>query len=501
MYEMKDNSLYYGDCLDFVQDWPGESMDLIYLDPPFNSNENYNIIIRKGNGIPAQMRAFDDTWKWDESAAERVRKITDSVAHPLYSVINGLQTILGNSPRLAYLSYMGVRLVELHRLLKQTGSLYLHCDPTASHYLKVILDTIFGEDNFKNEVLWCYRNMPTKAKKWQANSDTMLFYTKSNRHNFNVLRGKYTAGSLKTFETARRVGYNANHARMMVTIFDEAKYKKAVAEGKIPAGMRETHFEEEGPPLNNWWDDIKILGGPKNKERVGFTTQKPLALLHRIVAASSNEGDVVLDPFCGSGTTVVAAQELERRWIGIDISAITIGIAQHRLERIGVKTPTPTGMPQDLVSARRLSVEKPFVFEAWAITQIAGLFPNEVQTGDTGIDGRGLLLSKADDHPSRMVVAQVKGSSTFNLSHFRDFLHVIQRENAACGVYITLTKNSTAMARSEASKLGIITFGASQYPRIQIWSIEELFCKNRKWPKLPALTDPHTGDAIKPTLM
>ena len=374
---------------------------------------------------------------------------------------------------LAYLTYMGERLLEMHRLLKTSGSLYLHCDPNASHYLKVLLDGIFGEENFRNEIVWrigWVSGFKTQKRGWIRNHDIILYY-------------------LMSSEGAKR--FNKEY------IPYEEIYRRR--DGSKPTGR--------GIPIEDTWncseadrlDSIMIKSF--SREKVGYSTQKPQALLERIIKASSNLGDLVLDPFCGSGTTVAAAHNLGRRWLGIDISAAAIDLTdERRLQPMGIRAET-VDIPSDLTSARKLAAEKPFDFEGWAVSRIPGLAPNERKIGDEGIDGRGLLLSKADDHPSRMVVAQVKGSSTFNLSHFRDFLHVIQRENVACGVYITLTKNSTAMARLEASKLGIITFGASQYPRTQIWSIEELFCKNRKWPRLPALTDPHTGDAIKPTLM
>ena len=231
-----------------------------------------------------------------------------------------------------YLKWMTETLCLLRELLAETGSIYIHCDYRTSHYIKTEMDRLFGYDNFQNEIIWGYRGMtPSHAKKYQSKHDDILFYTKGSSYVFNVLRGEPAEGSLRTYETAMRVGYNANHARMLVTIFDEDKYRAAVAEGKIPAGMRESYFDGGRPALSDWWTDIKILGGPNNRERLGYETQKPGALLERVINASSNEGDLVLDCFVGSGTTAAVAEKLGRRWIAADMGRFAISTTRKRL--------------------------------------------------------------------------------------------------------------------------------------------------------------------------
>ena len=300
-------------------------VDLIYLDPPFNSNRNYFLPI----GSDDAETVFEDVWAWGDIDLANLGELREKLPE-LGAVIDVAYTT-HSSAMASYLAYMGVRVIEMKRLLKSTGSMYLHCDPTASHYLKLLMDAAFGKGQFRNEVVWGYRGMPSGAKKWQSKHDVVLFYTKSDDYNFNVLRGKPTKESQRTYESAMRRGYNANHSRMMVTIFDEPKYRAAVAAGKIPEGMRETYFKGGAPPLRDWWEDIKILGGPKNKERTNYPTQKPLALLDRIIRASSNEGDVVLDPFCGCATTCVAAENVGRQWIGIDLAEKAGELVMQRL--------------------------------------------------------------------------------------------------------------------------------------------------------------------------
>ncbi len=324
-----NRTIWTGDNLDIMRGMNSASIDLIYLDPPFKSDRTYAAPI----GSEAAGAFFKDTWTLDdvdEAAQGEIRRLSPALWYAIEAA--GMTHSTGMK---AYLIMMTQRLLEMHRILKLTGNLYLHCDPTASHYLKSALDGVFGKENFRNEVLWCYKKMPTKANKWQSNSDHIFYYTRSDTgHTFNVLRGEYSPGTLKTYESARRVGYNANQKKMMVTIFDEEKYKAAVKAGKIPSGMRERYYEENGgPPMANWWSDIKILGGPRNKERIGYPTQKPLNLLKRIIFASSNPGDVVLDPFCGCATACVAAEQLEREWVGIDLSSKAAELVKWRMQR------------------------------------------------------------------------------------------------------------------------------------------------------------------------
>ena len=322
---VQNRTIFTGDNLDVLRGVNSACIDLIYLDPPFNTGKQWQAPLDSD----AAGAVFDDVWTLDDVKAEWANQIEASDP-AVWAVVTAAGRAYGESMQ-AYLSFMCVRLFELYRILKPTGSLYLHCDPTASHYLKALCDSIFGAQSFRNKVIWGYRGMPSKASKWQAKHDVLLFYARSDAATFNVLRGDYTEGTRRTYESAMRRGYNANHKRNMVTIFDEQKYRQAVADGKIPAGMRESWYSGEGPPLRDWWDDIRILGGPTNRERVDYPTQKPLALIERVIAASSNEGDVVLDPSCGCATACIAAEKLNRQWIGIDISDVAWELVNQRM--------------------------------------------------------------------------------------------------------------------------------------------------------------------------
>ena len=455
---MTPQTLCYGDCLDWMGRWPADCVDLIYLDPPFNSNANYDILFGEGNGAP--VRAFKDTWQWDAAAARRVRRITSAVAHPAYRAVRGLEEALGDSGMLAYLSYIAERLPEMRRLLKATGSIYLHCDPTASHYLKVLMDGVFGADNFRNEIVWGYRTGGVSARYWPRKHDILLFYVKTNAYQHNPPRERL--------------------------IYERPFFNQ--------------QFNEQGQPyadvyIRDVWDgaDVRPVINV-SRERIGYPTQKPVALLERIIRASSSEGDVVLDPFCGGGTTMVAAANLGRRWIGIDISPHAIDITQQeRLMPMGIAARIE-GIPQDLAGARRLAADNPQDFEAWAVTRIAGLAPNDSRVGDGGIDGRGRMEGKPDSGGSQLVLAQVKGGRA-SIEQVRAFLGAMAREEAAMGVFITLDRLSSPGARAETAVWGEIKVGAESYPRAQLWSVAEYF--ERRGPRLPTMVDPHTGQAVQ----
>ncbi len=464
---MKDQSLYYGDCLDWMAGWPDSSVDLIYLDPPFNSNTDYNVIFGPENGVSAQVRGFVDTWRWDRASAARVRDIEDAGSHPLRDAILALRRLLGPCGMLAYLSYMGQRLVEMRRLLKPTGSVYLHCDPTASHYLKLLMDAIFGAKNFRSEIIWrigWISGFKSQKKGWIRNHDTILYYLRSDE------AGRYF--------NKEYIPYAEDYVRR---------------DGKKPTG--------KGIPVEDTWNcssaDIldSIMIKSFSQEKLGYPTQKPLALLERVIRASSKAGDLVLDPFCGCGTTLAAAQNLGRRWIGVDISATAIDIVQdRRLRPMGIEAEV-FGIPQDTSGARRLAAEKPFDFESWAITRIPGLVPNEQKRGEGCIEGRGLMLTAPTGHESRLVLAQVKGGNGFQLSQFREFLDVLDHEGAACGVFITLYPVASREARSLASEAGEIRVGSERFPRVQFWSIDD--CFRGRYPRLPVVADPATGKAVR----
>ncbi|WP_446831229.1 site-specific DNA-methyltransferase [Candidatus Foliamicus sp.] len=525
--KFQPDSLYCGDCLDIMRAWPDGCIDLCYLDPPFNSKTDYNILFgqdraRTNGGKFAQFVAFEDTWMWDDAAQDRVDSIERAVAHPAHKIVKGLRYAIGDCGMLAYLSYMAERLVEIRRVLKPTGSVYLHCDPTASHYLKAALDGVFGAKCFLNEVSW--RRTTTKgdyrqgALNWPRVRDVLLHYASDPRGGGRMFRQPFTEYdpayikshySMVEPDTGRRyrldnltapgAGSRGHPKYELMGVERHWRYNAEkmadliaagrvvqTAPGRVPAYKRYLD-EMPGVAVGDDWSDIKPINS-QAKERLGYPTQKPEALLRRVIEASSNEGDIVLDPFAGCGTTVVAARNLKRRFVGIDISHFAIDIVRER--RLQDKSIPINGFPVDLPSAEMLAREVPFEFEKWAITRIPGMVPNAVQIGDGGIDGRGIIHGDGS-----LVLAQVKGGRSFQLGHVRDFRHVLTREQAACGVFTTLRPVTSPKAKAEAKGAGYLKFGANRYPAAQLWSIQDYF--QERLPMLPPLADPYTGKAMQ----
>ena len=382
------------DNLPFLRSINNECVDLIAIDPPFAANETFT-----GKPKPPITQAeFDeeaalaaahgvrhnegigetrvkDVWEWQADVHPAWKARIEDDYPPVFKVIEAVEASATENEA-AYIAFMAVRLIECRRILKPTGSIYVHCDNHANSYLRLLMDGVFGADKFRNEIAWCYRGMPSAARVWQRKHDTILFYTKSDDYTFNVQRGEPTEGTRKTYASARRRGYNANNARMMVTVFDEEKYRKAVADGKIPSGMREIPYSEEsGPPLRSWWEDIKILGGPTNRERTGYATQKPLALYERIISASSNPGDVVLDIFAGCATTAVAAERLDRRWIACDWAYRSWTMLKRRFHLEGYELEGTTAATKDALAgaAKHKGYEQPLPFVSGKVIGPSGL--------------------------------------------------------------------------------------------------------------------------------
>lgn len=442
------NVLYYGDNLDVLRRHvPDESVDLVYLDPPFNSNADYNILFAEhGEKAAAQVQAFTDTWEWNTDARFAYEEVVEAGGH-VADTMRAFRTMLGTSDLLAYLSMMAPRLIELHRALRPTGSLYLHCDPTASHYLKLLLDAVFGGPNFQNEIVWRYRRWTGASHRFLRMHDVLLFYTKSKDHAFNRLFTPYTEKSLK-----RKQNY---HTR----IKGEDVYVTSVD----PRGVGE----------NDVWD-IQLLNS-QSRERLGYPTQKPVALLERVLEASSNPGDLVLDPFCGCGTTIDAAQALGRRWIGIDITHLSVGLIRHRLaDRYGpdiAKTYRVIGEPTTTDDARVLAAEDPFQFQAWALGLVgARVAGSERKGGDKGIDGR-LYFHVGDDQTHQIVLSVKAGHLVPN--HVRDLRGVIEREKADIGVLLSF-EEPTAGMRAEAAEAGFYDSPWGRHPRLQMLTVAQL---------------------------
>jgi site-specific DNA-methyltransferase (adenine-specific) len=500
---MADNHLYYGDNLDILRRYVhDESVDLIYLDPPFNSNANYNVLFaeKDGSRAAAQIKAFGDTWAWDEASARALWEVVERGGQPAHAM-QAFRILLGENDMLAYLAMMAPRLIELHRVLKPTGSIYLHCDSTASHYLKILMDAIFGPKNFLNNIVWKRTSAHNDPKRYGRIGDHILYYAKSGTKTFNRVAieyseeqlaryryedsgGKFRAENLTAphFSETRTVEWRGTHPGAdRQWRFSIEELERLYAEGRIlltqdgrprKDGLKEYLDEAEGPVLQDIWSDIGM--GPTAGERLGYPTQKPEALLERIIQASSNEGDVVLDPFCGCGTAVVVAQKLGRRWIGIDVTHLAVGLMKTRLrDSFGPdisKSYTVIGEPTTLPDAQKLAEEDKFQFQAWALGLVEAR-PDVVKKGaDKGIDGR-LFFHEGDGKP-RQVILSVKGGH-LKADDVRALGHVVTREGADIGVLITLEEPSGPM-RADAASAGYYTSRWGQHPRLQILTIREL---------------------------
>ena len=489
------NALYYGDNLTVLREHvPDESVDLVYLDPPFNSNASYNVLFEEQSGeeSPARIRAFTDTWKWTQEAERTFEK--EIITNPetpaaVKDMISAFRQFIGSNAMMAYLVMMTPRLVELRRVMKPTGSVYLHCDPTASHYLKLLMDALFGASNFRNELVWHYGGRGAKAIAYQfpRNHDVLLFYSKEAGH--HAFRRQYLE-RLRTFEEARKAGLRQDdEGRWFKTAprgdYTEASIRRLDAEGRVhrtrTGSIRIKYFLRESAGrvaedvlLGDTWSDIPDamhIG----KERLGYPTQKPQALLERIIRASSSDDDVVLDPFCGCGTAVAAAEKLGRRWIGIDVTHLAVALMKNRLKTafdiVPEKDYQVVGEPVDVGSARALADQDRCQFQFWAMSLLEAL-PREQRKrdADRGIDGVIHFI----DGPRRKGLVQVK-SDRVSSPLIRDLKGAVDREKAALGLFITLEKPTREM-RTEALSAGFYRSEVWQrdYPKIQIRTIEEL---------------------------
>ncbi len=520
------NHLYYGDNLSVLREHIAtDSVDLIYLDPPFNSNASYNVLFKgpTGGASAAQIEAFDDTWHWTDAAESAFADVLRSGNAAAAEMLRAMRGFLGENDMMAYLAMMAVRLIELHRVLKSTGSLYLHCDPTASHYLKILLDAVFGPRRFINEICWKRYGSHNDSKTFGKVHDVIFFYSKGDGFLFNKQYSSYgddyiverfrfsdpdgrrwAEQNLSSpsprpnltypFEAKNGVIYQppANGWKFSIERMRELDESNCLHyPAKKDGRLRQKNYLDErlGPPVQDVWADIVTIGGT-SPERLGYPTQKPVALLERILSASSNPGDVVLDPFCGCGTTVHAAEKLGRRWIGIDVTHLAIGLIEKRLRDAfpGVDFVTH-GVPQDLDGARDLAARgKYHEFEKWALSLIAAQPGNLSKKGaDRGLDGN-LYFGKT----GRAIVS-VKAGANVGVQMIRDLRGVIEREKAGIGVFLTLTPPTRPMA-TEAAAAGLHEEeGFAPVPRIQIVTVEEAMRLRDRAVALPARRD----DAFK----
>ena len=526
------NKLYFGDNLDILRACiPDESVDLIYLDPPFNSQAQYNLLFKtpKTEAGAAQAEAFRDTWTWGEEtnlAYQEIMRTGGSVAR----FSEALRAALGESDMMAYLVMMAVRLQALRRTLKPTGALYLHCDPTASHYLKVILDGIFGTDVFQNEIVWKRTSAHSSARRWGDIHDILLFYSRSNGYRWNQTfvayddqyKARYnkrdalgrvwaddnlTAPGLRHGDSgAAWRGFNpsgkGNHwkisNRAVIGVVGEAAAASLSTTQKLdvldgdgliywPRNGGFPRFKRvlgQGLPLQDVVTDISPLNS-QARERIGYPTQKPLALLERIIAASSNPGDVVLDPFCGCGTTIEAAQRLGRQWIGIDVAIHAIKVIEARIaERFPGMRYRVEGIPRDFESALRLAERDKYQFQWWANYLFNPHALREQKKGaDRGIDGE-LFFPNGPGRPWGRMLTSVKGGMNVGPAMVRDFRGVLEREKAEMGLFICLHSPTKPML-VEANSARLANTIHGDIPRLQIVAIEDFF--KGKLPRLPPL--------------
>lgn len=501
----KENFLYYGDNLDILRRYiEDESVDLVYLDPPFKSQQDYNVLFAERNGeqAAAQIKAFEDTWRWDRSAAEAYESVV-LLGGKVSDAMSALYKFLGPSDMMAYLAMMAPRLIELRRVLTSTGSIYLHCDPTASHYLKLLMDAIFGPDRFRNEIVWQRTSSHNDPNNFGNITDRILYYTKTNKFIWNPQYIPYSDNHLENFykfvdENGRRYGLDnmrSPHPRPNLT-YDYKGYKphpngwsvriekmeKLDAEGRLEfpknahgrIRLRRYLDEMPGQPIQSLWVDIRPIQSHA-REKLGYPTQKPEGLLERIIKTSCPEEGVVLDPFCGCGTTIAVAERLQRQWVGIDITHLAISLMRHRLEDAfgGEAKYKVIGEPVSLPDAEDLAQADPYQFQWWALG-LVGARPAEGKKGaDKGIDGR-LMFFVENGKPEQIIFSVKAGNITS--SHVRDLVGVVQREKAAIGVLISMNE-PTAPMRAEAATAGSYIskeLGNPRYPKIQLLTIQDL---------------------------
>ena len=500
------NKLYYGDNLAvLLNEIQSGSIDLVYLDPPFNSQASYNVIFRGplGEKSKAQIEAFEDTWHWTNEAEKAFDEIMQGTNTDVAEMIRAMRSFLKENDMMAYLVMMAVRLIELHRVLKADGSLYLHCDPTASHYLKLVMDAIFGPEAFRNEVIW--KRTPfsgsskARAQQLPRSHDVLLFYSCGQVWTWNTPTEPYSETYLKRFKWQDEHGY---YRKTLLKTYSESTLERLKHEDRLiepvrPGAMysyKQYLLESSGTrQIDDVWMDINAIN-PVARERLGYPTQKPQALLERIISASSNEGDIVLDPFCGCGTTIHAAQKLRREWVGIDVTHLAISLIDKRLRDAfhGIKYEVH-GTPKDIEGARDLALRDKYQFQWWAVSLVNAVpFAGKKKGADSGIDG--LIYFKPEGKTTEKAIVSVKGGENVGVAAIRDLAHVVEREKAKIGVFITLAE-PTAPMKTEAVKTGFYEALYGKYPRIQILTIAELFAG--KQPNIPLVDASAFKRAVK----
>jgi DNA modification methylase len=517
------NKLYFGDNLDVLRKMSAESVDLIYLDPPFNSNANYNILYgtKRSGPSQAQAHAFEDTWSWGPDAKRALDQTAERHLEA-GALLDSFQKVFPESDMMAYLAMMAVRLIEMRRVLKQTGTLYLHCDPTAGHYLKVLLDSIFGPTRFINEIVWKRYGAHNDSATYGRIHDTLLFYGRTDQFAFSKQYEPYSDEYVEERfrfsdpDGRRWAEQNLASPNPRPNLTYPFRAKNGITYDPPPNGWKYTqdrmreldnanrlHYptrgggrlrlknyldERLGVPVQDIWTDITVIGGT-SPERLKYPTQKPLALLERIISASSNKGDVVLDPFCGCGTAIEAAEKLGRNWIGIDVTYLAIHVIESRL----IKAFTPEikdryqlfGAPEDPEDARALAARDWLEFQKWAVFMLGGL-PKDRPGPDGGIDGIIRYHRVGVEQPNRAVVS-VKGGLNVGVDAIHKLKSVVKREGAEVGILVCLNKPGTPMRR-EATSEGDVGPQSRRVQKLQIITVDQLF--DRHPIDLPGMIDP-----------
>ena len=537
---MYDNrTLVRGDNLEEMRRFPDECIDLIATDPPFNSKRDYFVPYRDEHGQEPDtlIRAFTDTWTWGEAAEEAYGELIVEVGGQIGDTIQGLRQFLNQTPMMAYLVMMAIRIVEMNRILKPTGSFYLHCDSASSHYLKIVLDAVFGASNFRNEIVWQRTSAHNDGNRFGRVHDIILSYSKSSQPLWNPVytehdpeyvkkfyrhedeRGRYQVDNLTGAGTTQGESgqswrgvdptavsrhwaiphrnswpegveppenYESLSVHEKLDVLDANGLIYWPPTGRVPRFKRYLSTSK-GRRVHDVITDINPLSG-QSKERTGYPTQKPIELYKRIVAASSNEGDLILDPFCGCGTTLMASEALNRHWIGIDLTYLATGAVRLQIERLFPQLRneiTITGTPENAEQALELARTNPYGFEEWCATHVLHFRPNARRGGDGGIDGtfRFPIGRIQGRQAYGKAVAQVKGGN-YTLGHIRDFRTAMQNEEADLGVFVVTSPPSRGM-ETEASRSGTYNHPSYEFscPKLQIYQIQDYF--RNILPKLP----------------
>lgn len=480
--------LYFGDCLvvlkELYRQYPEGFIDLIYIDPPFNSKRNYNVLFEDLNleDATAQKQAFADTWS-NVTYIDTLNEIQD-LDLDIYKFLQVLDNVNISKSAVSYLTTMAIRIYYIHKVLNETGSFYLHCDPTMSHYLKIICDMIFGEKYYRNEIVWCYKERELSKKHWNKKHDIILFYTKSDEYTFNwdQVVEQYSEYTMK--KKFKYVDKEGKSYRL--------RYKDGRNDPKIEDENTYRQYADKGVLARDWWQ-IPILN-QASKERLQYPTQKPEILLEKIVKASSNKGDLVADFFCGCGTTISVAEKLERNWIGADISHLAIKLIVKRLSdpyenssnRIEfIKSVDVTGFPEDIASAKELArntANGRFSFQDWIIEVMLGGIVNPKKVGDGGWDG--YMTFNLHEQKKSLSLIEVK-SGNVTVKNIREFIQVVDKQKADIGIFVCFEEQKTSVMEREAKLQGYFEKEkwGTRYEKIQIITVEDLL--NGKYPQMP----------------